>query len=186
MEKRLILPGGVQCSTIELQLQTRSGGAQSWQTPVLARCLLPLDCQGSGGEVARPVEGAVAVVVVAQLAPADEEEDASRASSRAALSSQPSRLLEAWIERQTPRVSITIRRTALAKRRLGRSELKPLSDWSDDRLQTELNSKLYRQAQTRSSASPRKRSPYCRGCSSAAQSPRRLEGIDSLRCAGSA
>src|SRR3954470_13456385 len=29
------------------------------------------------------------------------------------------------IARQTPRVSITIRRTALAKRRLGRSELKP-------------------------------------------------------------
>src|SRR5213592_2861158 len=31
------------------------------------------------------------------------------------------------IARQTPRVSITIRRTALAKRRLGRSELKPFS-----------------------------------------------------------
>src|SRR6266436_3053202 len=29
------------------------------------------------------------------------------------------------IARQTPRVSITIRRTALAKRRLGRSKLKP-------------------------------------------------------------
>src|SRR6266536_1764741 len=32
------------------------------------------------------------------------------------------------IARQTPRVSVTIRRTALAKRRLGRSELKPSSD----------------------------------------------------------
>src|SRR5947207_14408735 len=32
------------------------------------------------------------------------------------------------IARQTPRVRITIRRTALAKRRLGRSELKPFSD----------------------------------------------------------
>jgi len=50
------------------------------------------------------------------------------------------------IERQTPRVSIAVRCTALAKRRLGRSELKPLSDWSDDRPKTELNSKLYRQA----------------------------------------
>src|SRR6266436_913204 len=29
------------------------------------------------------------------------------------------------IARQTPRVSITVRRTALAKRRLGRSKLKP-------------------------------------------------------------
>src|SRR5437762_4728295 len=32
------------------------------------------------------------------------------------------------IARQTPRVSITIRRTALAKRRLGRSELKLFSE----------------------------------------------------------
>ena len=50
------------------------------------------------------------------------------------------------IIRQTPRVSITIRRTALAKRRLGRSELKPLSDWNDGRPETELNFKFYRQA----------------------------------------
>jgi hypothetical protein len=50
------------------------------------------------------------------------------------------------IARQTPRVSITIRRTALAKRRLGRSELKPLSDWNDGRPETELNFKFYRQA----------------------------------------
>jgi len=48
--------------------------------------------------------------------------------------------------RQTPRVSITVRRTALAKRRLGRSELKPFSDWSDGRPETELNFKFYRQA----------------------------------------
>ena len=50
------------------------------------------------------------------------------------------------IARQTPRVSITIRRTALAKRRLGRSELKPFCDWNDDRPETELNFKFYRQA----------------------------------------
>ena len=48
--------------------------------------------------------------------------------------------------RQTPRVSITIKRTALAKRRLGRSELKPFSDWNDGRPETELNFKFYRQA----------------------------------------
>ncbi len=48
--------------------------------------------------------------------------------------------------RQTPRVSITIRRTALAKRRLGRSELKPFVDWDDGRPETELNFKFYRQA----------------------------------------
>jgi hypothetical protein len=50
------------------------------------------------------------------------------------------------VARQTPRVSITIRRTALAKRRLGRSELKPFCDWNDDRPETELNFKFYRQA----------------------------------------
>src|SRR5437879_8053104 len=50
------------------------------------------------------------------------------------------------IARQTPRVSITIRRTALAKRRLGRSELKRFSDWNDGRPETELNFKFYRQA----------------------------------------
>ena len=50
------------------------------------------------------------------------------------------------IARQTPRVSVTIRRTALAKRRLGRNELKPFSDWNDGRSETELNFKFYRQA----------------------------------------
>ncbi len=48
--------------------------------------------------------------------------------------------------RQTPRVSITIRRTALARRRLGRSELKVFSTWNDGRPETELNFKFYRQA----------------------------------------
>jgi hypothetical protein len=50
------------------------------------------------------------------------------------------------IARQTPRVSITVRRTALAKRHLGRSELKPFSAWNDGRPETELNFKFYRQA----------------------------------------
>src|SRR5947199_911457 len=50
------------------------------------------------------------------------------------------------IARQTPRVSITIRRAALAKRHLGRSELKLFSNWNDGRPETELNFKFYRQA----------------------------------------
>jgi hypothetical protein len=50
------------------------------------------------------------------------------------------------IARQTPRVSVAIRRTALAKRRLGRSELKRFCNWSDGRPETELNFKFYRQA----------------------------------------
>jgi hypothetical protein len=43
-------------------------------------------------------------------------------------------------------VSVIIRRTALAKRRLGRSQLKRFSDWNDGRPESELNSKFYRQA----------------------------------------
>ena len=50
------------------------------------------------------------------------------------------------IARQTPRVSITVRRTAIAKRPLGRNELKPFSNWNDGRPETELNFKFYRQA----------------------------------------
>jgi hypothetical protein len=50
------------------------------------------------------------------------------------------------IARQTPRVSITIKRTALAKQRLGRRELKAFSNWNDSRPETELNFKFYRQA----------------------------------------
>jgi hypothetical protein len=53
---------------------------------------------------------------------------------------------KAGIARQTPRVSVTIRRTALAKRDLGRGELKLFSDWNDGRPETELNFKFYRQA----------------------------------------
>jgi len=54
--------------------------------------------------------------------------------------------LKPGFARQTPRVSITVRRTARAKRRLGRSELRPFSDWDDGRPESELNFKFYRQA----------------------------------------
>src|SRR5947208_707166 len=50
------------------------------------------------------------------------------------------------IARQTPRVSIAVRRTGLAKRPLGRSELNRFTDWRDGRPRTELNFKFYRQA----------------------------------------
>ena len=50
------------------------------------------------------------------------------------------------VTRQTPRVSVTIRRTALAKRPLGRRELKHFIDWNDGQPETELNFKFYRQA----------------------------------------
>jgi hypothetical protein len=50
------------------------------------------------------------------------------------------------IARQTPRVSISVRRTALAKQPLGRSQLKDFTDWDDGQPATELNFKFYRQA----------------------------------------
>jgi hypothetical protein len=50
------------------------------------------------------------------------------------------------VARQKPRVSVTIRRTLLAKRPLGRRELKHLTAWKDGQPGTELNFKFYRQA----------------------------------------
>ena len=50
------------------------------------------------------------------------------------------------VARQTPRVSIAVRREATAKRPLGRTELKSFKDWNDGRPETELNFKYYRQA----------------------------------------
>jgi len=50
------------------------------------------------------------------------------------------------VARQTPRVSVTVRRTVLAKRPLGRSELKRFTNWNDGQPETELNFKFYRQA----------------------------------------
>jgi hypothetical protein len=53
---------------------------------------------------------------------------------------------KADVVRQTPRVSIIVKRIEAAKRPLGRSELKRFSGWKDGRPETELNFKFYRQA----------------------------------------
>lgn len=50
------------------------------------------------------------------------------------------------LERQTPRVSVRIRREANARRPLGRAELRPHAEWDDGKAETELNFKFYRQA----------------------------------------
>ena len=60
-------------------------------------------------------------------------------------SAQPTPM-QPGLARQTPRVSIVVQRNALAKRRLGRTELKDFSDWEDGRAESELNFKFYRQA----------------------------------------
>lgn len=50
------------------------------------------------------------------------------------------------VERQTPRVDITIRIETLSRDELGREQLHVFNDWKDGGPQTELNFKLYRQA----------------------------------------
>lgn len=50
------------------------------------------------------------------------------------------------IARQTPRLNIEIKRTALAKHRLGRREVQHLTNWKDGQPGTEINFKFYRQA----------------------------------------
>ncbi len=50
------------------------------------------------------------------------------------------------LSRQTPRVSVVVKCTALAKRPLGRRELNRFGIWNDGRPETELNFKFYRQA----------------------------------------
>ena len=77
---------------------------------------------------------------------ASENEGGAGLVARGVVTSADSTPRKPDLERQTPRVSVTIRRTALAKRRLGRSELKPFCEWSDGRPETELNFKFYRQA----------------------------------------
>lgn len=52
----------------------------------------------------------------------------------------------AGVARQTPRVSIQVRRSAPAARPLGRGALRAYDDWKDGRPETELNFKFYRQA----------------------------------------
>ena len=84
---------------------------------------------------------------------ASENEGGQGLIARGVVSSAKAMAKKRGIARQTPRVSVAIRRTALAKRSLGRSELKRFSDWNDGQPQTELNFKFYRQERTRSSAS---------------------------------
>ena len=77
---------------------------------------------------------------------ASENEGGPGLIARGAVTSAKATPRKPGIERQTPRVSITVKRSAFAKKRLGRSELKPFSNWKDGRSETELNFKFYRQA----------------------------------------
>ena len=77
---------------------------------------------------------------------ASENEGGQGLTSRGVVTSAEAIPKKRGVVRQTPRVSITIKRTTLAKQRLGRSELKRFSNWKDGRPETELNFKFYRQA----------------------------------------
>jgi len=77
---------------------------------------------------------------------ASENEGGSGLIARGIVTSAKAIPLRKDLDRQTPRVSITVKRTKLAKRRLGRDELKPFTNWKDGRAETELNFKFYRQA----------------------------------------
>ena len=60
-------------------------------------------------------------------------------------------------------MSIAVRRTALAKRRLGRTELKHLSEGNDGRPETERNVKFYRQATNKIAGISDKAGTFLRG-----------------------
>ena len=77
---------------------------------------------------------------------ASENEGGQGLIARGVVTSTEATARKRGIARQTPRVSVAIRRTALARRPLGRSELKRFTDWDDGQPATELNFKFYRQA----------------------------------------
>jgi hypothetical protein len=77
---------------------------------------------------------------------ASENEGGCGLIARGVVSSTEAIEKKSGIARQTPRVSVAVHRTALAKRPLGRRELKRFTDWKDGRPETELNFKFYRQA----------------------------------------
>jgi hypothetical protein len=77
---------------------------------------------------------------------ASENEGGSGLIARGVVTSSKATPRKRGVERQTPRVSVAVKRTALASRQLGRNELKPFTDWKDGRPETELNFKFYRQA----------------------------------------
>ena len=77
---------------------------------------------------------------------ASENEGGSGLIARGIVTSAEAIAKKSVIARQTPRVSLAVRRTGLAYRPLGRSELKHLTDWKGGQPGTELNFKLYQLA----------------------------------------
>ena len=97
---------------------------------------------------------------------ASENEGGAGLAARGIVTSVEPSAKRAGIARQTPRVSLTVERTALAKRPLGRNQLKPLTDWNDGRPGTELNFKFYRQATNKIAGISDEAAPFSRASSS--------------------
>jgi hypothetical protein len=77
---------------------------------------------------------------------ASENEGGRGLIARGVVTSTEAIAKKSGVLRQTPRVSIAVKRTALAKQTLGRSELRRFTDWNNGEAETELNFKFYRQA----------------------------------------
>jgi hypothetical protein len=77
---------------------------------------------------------------------ASENEGGQGLVARGVVTSAAAIAKQRGIARQTPRMSVTVRRSTLARQPLGRRELKRFTDWNDGRPETELNFKFYRQA----------------------------------------
>jgi hypothetical protein len=77
---------------------------------------------------------------------ASENEGGQGLIARGVVTSADAIARQPGVARQTPRVSIAVKRVTLAKRPVGRRELKRFSDWNDGKPETELNFKFYRQA----------------------------------------
>ena len=70
---------------------------------------------------------------------ASENEGGQGLIARGVVTSTEALARKSGVRRQTPRMSITVRRTALAKQPLGRSEVKRFTDWNNGQPETELN-----------------------------------------------
>jgi len=77
---------------------------------------------------------------------ASENEGGHGLIARGVVTSTQAIAKKSGVLRQTPRASIAVKRTAVAKQPLGRSELKRFTDWNNGQPETELNFKFYRQA----------------------------------------
>jgi hypothetical protein len=77
---------------------------------------------------------------------ASEKDGGNGLFARGVVASAESVAKTVGVARQTPRVSISVKRTALANRPFGRADVRSFTEWRDGRPETEINFKFYRQA----------------------------------------